>query len=55
LSELLRVSSFDFEACMVSVRAAYSKRKRQDTLPLKPETAKTLKNFVTGKLPQALR
>ena len=55
LNELrtLQVSSFDLEACTVNVRAAYSKRRRYDTLPLKPETALLLKDFLKGKLPQA--
>jgi len=55
LNELrtLQVSSFDFEGCMVNVQAAYSKRRRYDTLPLKPETARDLKEFLKNKLPQA--
>lgn len=55
LNELrsLTVDSFDFEACTVTVNAAYSKRRRQDTLPLKPDTANMLKEFLRGKLPHA--
>jgi site-specific recombinase XerC len=55
LNELrsLLVSSFDFEACTVSVRAAYSKRRRYDTLPLKSDSAKVLREFLKDKLPKA--
>jgi integrase len=31
----LAVSSFDFEACTVTVQAAFSKHRRQDTLPMR--------------------
>jgi len=47
----LTVSSFDFDRCTVTVAAAYSKHRRQDVLPLKPQTAAMLKDFVAGKLP----
>jgi len=53
----LKVSSFDFNNCTVTVEAAYSKRRRKDTLPMKPETAAEIKRFLAGKLPvvQAFR
>jgi integrase len=49
----LRVSSFDFSAKTVTIQAAYSKRKRADTIPLRPDTAATLKSFFKNKLPGA--
>jgi len=49
----LKVSSFDFTACTVTVEAGYSKHRQQDTLPLRPETAEELKAFCAGKLPGA--
>jgi len=47
----LTVSSFDFDNCTVSLTAAYSKRRRQDELPLRRDTAKELGGFLVGKLP----
>ena len=47
----LKVSSFDLDACTVTVQAGYSKHRREDTLPLRPETAAELKAFFVGKLP----
>lgn len=47
----LTVSSFDLKACTVTVQAAYSKRRRQDVLPVKPETVAELRAFFAGKLP----
>jgi len=35
----LKVSSFDLDGCTVTVEAAYSKHRRQDTIPLRPDTA----------------
>jgi len=49
----LKVNSFDFDKCTVTVRASYSKRKREDTLPLKPDTAAELQRLFSGKLPDA--
>ncbi len=49
----LRVSSFDFDTCTVTVRAGYSKRKREDVLPLRPDTAAELRGFLSGRLPAA--
>jgi len=47
----LTVSSFDFDNCTVKVKAAYSKRRREDTLPLRKDIAAELQSFVAGKLP----
>ncbi len=49
----LRVASFDLENCTVEVAAAYSKRRRQDKLPLRPETTADLRVFFAEKLPTA--
>ncbi len=49
----LKVSSFDFSVNTVTVVAGYSKRRREDILPLRPETAAELKTFFAGKLPTA--
>ena len=47
----LTVSSFDFDNCTVIVEAGYSKHRRQDILPLKPETTAELKGFLGDKIP----
>ena len=47
----LKVSSFDFDQNTVTVVAGYSKRRREDVLPLRPDTATDLKAFFAGKLP----
>jgi len=47
----LTVSSFDFENRVLTIRAAYSKHRRQDVLPLRPDTAAELQSFLAGKLP----
>lgn len=49
----LKVSSFDFEKNTVTVVAGYSKRRREDVLPLRDETAADLKAFFAGKTPGA--
>jgi integrase len=49
----LTVGSFDFGKQIITVEAAYSKRRRQDVLPLRPETAAGLKELFTTKLPSA--
>jgi len=48
----LTVSSFDLDKDTVTVRAGYSKRKREDVLPLRPDTAAELRRFLAGKLPE---
>ena len=47
----LKALSFDFKNCTVSVDAAYSKNRKQSTLPLRKDTAAELQSFVAGKLP----
>ncbi len=47
----LTVSSFDFEGATVVLQAAYSKRRRKDTLPLRTDTATALKDFMSNKMP----
>ena len=47
----LTVSSFDFDNCTVNVKAACSKRKREDILPLRKDITAELQSFVAGKLP----
>lgn len=45
----LTESSFDFQAMTVSVQAAYSKRRRNDTLPLHPMLVERLRPWITSK------
>ena len=47
----LTVDSFDFKNNTVTVKAGYSKHRKPDTLPLKPETAAMLKQVFVNKLP----
>ncbi|MDY6954502.1 MAG: tyrosine-type recombinase/integrase [Thermodesulfobacteriota bacterium] len=51
----LKPSSFSFDSRppTVMVEAAYSKRRREDTLPLRPETARELKDYLAMKLPSS--
>ncbi len=49
----LTVSSFDVDKCNVKVKAAYSKRRREDVLPLRKDTAETMREFFRGKTPNA--
>ncbi len=49
----LRVNSFDLKNLTVTVEASYSKRRRQDVQPLRPDTATVLKDFLKAKLPTA--
>jgi integrase/recombinase XerD len=46
-------SSFDFDRREVTVEAAYSKRRRDDVLPLRAEVAERLRALLTCKLPGA--
>jgi len=50
----LTAAAFDFENKTVTLSAAYSKHRREDTLPLRPDTAAQLKEFIKGKLPGAM-
>lgn len=47
----LTVSSFNFDGRTVTVQAGYAKNKKLSTLPLKPQTAETLRSYLSGKLP----
>ena len=47
----LTVSSFDLEGCKVTLQAAYSKHRRQDILPLRPDTTNELQGFLSDKMP----
>jgi hypothetical protein len=47
----LPLSSFDFDSCIVKVKAACGKRRREDILPQREDIAAELQSFVTGKLP----
>jgi len=49
----LKVSSFNFQNLTVTVKAAYSKHRREDVLPLRADTATELQEFFKGKLPTA--
>ncbi|MBA7677128.1 Tyrosine recombinase XerC [subsurface metagenome] len=45
----LTVSSFDFNNYTVKVKAACSKRRREDVLPLRKDTTTTMREFFRGK------
>jgi len=47
----LIVTSFDLDKLLVTVKAGYSKRRREDVLPLRPDTALLLRAFLKDKLP----
>jgi integrase len=47
----LTVGCFDFDRLTVKVEAGYSKHRREDVLPLRPDTAAQLRGFLIGKLP----
>jgi len=49
----LFVSSFDFRRYTVRVEAGYSKHRRQDELPLRPDTAAELERLFANKMPNA--
>jgi integrase len=54
IRSLTRASfSLDVDRPTVTVAAAYSKRRREDVLPLKHDTADALRDFLRGKLPTA--
>ncbi len=55
LRSLPRMSfDLDGDAATVTVAAAYSKRRREDVLPLRPALARALKEHLATKLPDAL-
>lgn len=47
----LTADAFDFTGNTITVKAAYSKHRQEDVLPLRPETAQELREFVRTKLP----
>jgi len=47
----LRVSSFDFDGCTVTVEAQHTKNGKLAVLPLRVNTALELRQFIAGKLP----
>ena len=47
----LKAGDFDFDNLTVTVRAAYSKRRREDVQPLRPDTAALLQEFLRDKMP----
>jgi len=47
----LTVSSFNFDNATVTVEAAYSKRKRLDVLPVRPDTLSTVAAILERKMP----
>ena len=51
----LTAGSFDLDAdpATVTVEAAYSKRRRDDTLPLRQDLAETLRDYLATRLPSA--
>ncbi len=49
----LTVSSFDLDNCTVTINAAYSKHRRQDELPLRPDMAAELKRLFAQKMTSA--
>jgi integrase len=49
----LTKAAFDFQGCTVTLQAAYSKRRRQDVLPIRPDTAREIENLLAPKLPTA--
>ena len=54
LRSLTRASlDLDGDPPTVTVEAAYSKHRREDVLPLRPETAAMLREYTKGKLPTA--
>ena len=49
----LTAGAVDRDALTVTVRAAYSKHRETDTVPLRPELAEALREHLSGKLPTA--
>ncbi len=47
----LKIRDFDLDSLSVTAKAAYSKRRREDVQPLRPDTAELLKEFFKGKTP----
>ncbi len=49
----LRVANLDFDACLLTVVAGYTKNKEHCEIPLKKQTAADLRGFMAGKLSTA--
>jgi len=49
----LTVSSFDFDNCTVKVKAAYSKRRREDIISLRKDTTEAISELLRSKTPNA--
>ena len=47
----LQVADFDFDGLTVTIKAGYSKRRREDVLPLRANTSELLRAFFKGKMP----
>ena len=47
----LKVGDFDCDNLTVTAKAGYSKRRREDVQPLRPDTAALLQDFFMGKMP----
>jgi integrase len=47
----LELRDFDFDILTVTAKAGYSKRRREDVQPLRPDTAALLKDFFKGMMP----
>ena len=50
---LLKVGSFDFDNCTVTVQDYTAKNRKEKTLPLRPDTAVEIKELLANKLPAA--
>ena len=50
---LLKVESFDFDNCTVTVQDHTAKNRKEKTLPLRPDTAAEIKELLASKLPAA--
>ena len=47
----LTISSFNLKTCTITAVATYSKNRKEYTLPLKKDTATTLKSYFAGRMP----
>jgi len=50
---MLKVASFDFDNCAVTVQDHTAKNRKEKTLPLRPDTAAEIKELLASKLPAA--
>jgi len=49
----LKVSSFDFGCCTVTVEAQNTKNRKEAVLPVRPDTMMQLRKYLAGRLPNA--